>query len=199
MQNRKSRNAWSNRRIWQWSTEWIRAKANRVLPREHTGHRKHSLPTTQEKNLHMDITRLSVLKSDWLYSLQPKMEKLYKGSKNKTGSWLWPRSWTPYCEIQKLKKVGETIRPFSSVQFSSVAQSCPTLCDPMNRSTPGLPVHHRLLEFIHTHVHWVGDAIQPSHPLSSPFSPAPNPSQHQSPFQSVNSSHEVAKVLEFQL
>ena len=171
MQNRKSRNAWSNRRIWRWSTEWIRAKANRVLPREWTGHSKHPLPTTQEKTLHRDITRWSTAKSDWLYSLQPKMEKLYKGSKNKTGSWLWPRSWTPYCEIQKLKKVGETIRPFSSVQFSSVAQSCPTLCDPMNRSTPGLPVHHRLLEFIHTHVHWVGDAIQPSHPLppSSPF------------------------------
>ena len=79
------------------------------------------------------------------------------------------------------------------LQFSSVAQSCPTLCDPMNRSTPGLP------EFTQTHVHWVGDAIQPSHPLSSPSPPAPNPSQHQSLFQWVNSSHEVAKVLEFQL
>ena len=67
-----------------------------------------------------------------------------------------------------------------SVQFSSVTQSCPTLCDPMNRSTPGLPVHHQLPEFIQTHVHWVGDAIQPCHPLSSPFPPAPNPSQHQS-------------------
>ena len=86
-----------------------------------------------------------------------------------------------------------------SVQFSSVAQSCPTLCDPMNRSTPGLPVHHHLPEFIQTHVHWGGDAIQPSHPLSSPSSPAPNPSQHQSLFQWVDSSHEVAKVLEFQL
>ena len=69
---------------------------------------------------------------------------------------------------------------FSSVQFSSVAQSCPTLCDPMNHSTPGLPVHHQLLEFTQTHVHQVSDAIQPSHPLSSPFPPAPNPSQHQS-------------------
>ena len=86
-----------------------------------------------------------------------------------------------------------------SVQFSSVTQSCPTLCNPMNRSTPGLPVHHQLPEFTQTHVHPVGDAIQPSHPLSSPSPPAPNPSQHQSLFHWVNSSHEVAKVLEFQL
>ena len=70
----------------------------------------------------------------------------------------------------------------SSVQFSSVTQSCLTICDPMNRSTPGLPVHHQLPEFTQTHVHQVRDAIQPSHPLSSP-SPAPNPSQHQSLFQ----------------
>ena len=84
-------------------------------------------------------------------------------------------------------------------QFSSVAQSCPTLCDPMNRSTPGLPVHHKLPEFTQTHVHRVSDAIQPSHPLSSHSPPAPNPSRHQSLFQWVNSSHEVAKVLEFQL
>ena len=69
------------------------------------------------------------------------------------------------------------------VQFSSVAQSCPTLCDPMNRSTPGLPVHHQLPEFTQTHVHLVSDAIQPSHLLSSPSPPAPNPYQHQSLFQ----------------
>ena len=67
-----------------------------------------------------------------------------------------------------------------SVQFSSVTQLCPTLCDPMNRSTPGLPVHHQLAEFTQTHVHQVSDAIQPSHPPSSPSPPAPNPSQHQS-------------------
>ena len=83
-------------------------------------------------------------------------------------------------------------------QFSSVAQSCPTLCNPMNSSTPGLPVHHQLPEFTQTHIHRVSDAIQPSHPLSSPSPPAPNPSQHQGLFQCVNSSHEVAKVLEFQ-
>ena len=71
-------------------------------------------------------------------------------------------------------------------QFSSVTQSCPTLCDPMNRSMPGLPVHHQLLEFTQTQVHRVSDAIQPSHPLSSTSPPAPNPSQRQSLFQWVN-------------
>ena len=86
-------------------------------------------------------------------------------------------------------------RTFSSVQSLSRVR----LCNPMNRSTPGLPVHHQLPEFTQTHVHRVGDAIQPSHPLSSPTPPAPNPSQHQSLFQWVNSLHEVAKVLEFQL
>ena len=85
-----------------------------------------------------------------------------------------------------------------SVQFSSVAQSCPTLCDPMDCSMPGLPVHHQLPEFTQTHVHWVGDAIQPSHSLSSP-SPAFNHSQHQGLFKWVSSSFQVAKVLEFQL
>ena len=174
---RKSRYTWSDRQIWPWSTEWSRAKANRVLPREHISHSKHPLPTTQEMTLYEDITRWSILKSDWLYSLQPKMEKvkvrvkllsharlfatpwivactkflrpwdfqgkstgvgchfllqgifptqglnpglshcrqtlyhlshqgspkmekLYTVSKNKTRSWLWLRSWTPYCQIQ---------------------------------------------------------------------------------------------------
>ena len=85
------------------------------------------------------------------------------------------------------------------VQFSSVAKLCLTLCNPMNCSTPGLPVHHQLMEFTQTHVHRVSNAIQPSHPLSSPSPPAPNPSQHEGLFQWVNSSHKVAKVLEFQL
>ena len=98
--SRKSRNNWSNRQIWPWCTEWSRAKADRVSPREHTSHSSHPLPTTQEKILHKDITRWPTLKSDWLYSLQPKMEKLYTVSKNKTGSWLWLRSWTFYCQIQ---------------------------------------------------------------------------------------------------
>ena len=88
-------------------------------------------------------------------------------------------------------------KTFSSVQFSSFAQLCLTLCNPMNYSMPGLPVHHQLLEFTQIHVHWVSDVIQPSHPLSSPCPPAPNLSQHQSLFQWGNSLHEVAKVLEF--
>ena len=99
--------------------------------------------------------------------------------------------------FQPCNSVG--IKNFMLHQFSSVVQSCPTLCDPMNRSTPGLPVHHQLLEFTQTHVHRVSNAIQLSHPLSSPSLPALNPSQHQGLFQRVNSSHEVVKVLEFQL
>ena len=85
-----------------------------------------------------------------------------------------------------------------SVQISSVTQSCLTLCDPMNCSTPGLPIYHQIVEFTQTHVHWVSDAIQPSHPLSSPF-PSLNLSQHQGLFKWISSSCEVAKVLEFQL
>ena len=94
---------------------------------------------------------------------------------------------------------GSQLQQPSSIQVSSVAQLCSTLCDPMNHSTPGLPVQHQHPEFTQTHIHWISDSIKPSHPLSSPSPPAPNPSQHQSPFQWVNSSHEVAKVLEFQL
>ena len=85
------------------------------------------------------------------------------------------------------------------VQFSSVAQLCPTVCDPKNCSTPGLPVHHQLPELTQTHVHSIGDAIQPSHPLSSSSPPAFNLSHHQGLFQGVSSSHQVAKVLELQL
>ena len=84
-------------------------------------------------------------------------------------------------------------------QFSSVTQSCPTLCDHMDCSMPGLPVHHQLLEFTQTRVHWVSDAIQPSQPLLSPSLPTFNLSQHQGLFKSVSSSHQVAKILEFQL
>ena len=84
-------------------------------------------------------------------------------------------------------------------QFSSVTQSCPTLCNPINCSKPGLPVHHQLPQFTQIHVHRVGDAIQLSHPLLSPSPPAPNPSQHQGLSQWVKLPQEVAKVLEFQL
>ena len=95
--------------------------------------------------------------------------------------------------------LGSHIADKQDNEIRSVAQLCPTLCDPMNCSTPDIPAHHQLPEFTETHIHWVSDAIQPSHPLSSPSPLAPNPSQHQSLFQWVNSSHEVAKVLEFQL
>ena len=98
--------------------------------------------------------------------------------------------------FRSLLKKNPTIPP---VQFSSVTQWCPTLCDPMNHSMPGLPVHHQLLEFTQTHVHWVSDAIQPSHPLSCLFPPAFNLSQHQGLFKWVSPLHQVAKILEFQL
>ena len=81
------------------------------------------------------------------------------------------------------EKAFDKIQHLFMIQFTSVVQSCPTLCDSVNHSTPGLPVHHQLLKFTQTHVHRVSDAIQPSHPLSSPFPPAPDPSQHQSLFQ----------------
>ena len=99
-------------------------------------------------------------------------------------------SWTTACQSHQV---------LFSVHFSSVTQSSPTLYDPMDCSTPGLPVHHQLPELTQTPVHWVGDAIQPSHFLSSPSPPAFNLSQHQGLFKRVSSSHQVAKVLEFQL
>jgi len=99
-----------------------------------------------------------------------------------------------YCMSKDLR-----ILHFLSVQFSSVAQLCPTLCDPMNRSMPGLRVHHQLPESTQNHVHWVGDATQPPHPLSSPSPPTLNLSQHQDLFKWVSFLHQVAKVLAFQL
>ena len=121
-----------------------------------------------------------------------------EGSEWGTRAYLWQIHvdiWQNQYNIVKLKN---EIKIFLSVQFSSVTQSCPTLCNPMNCGTPGLPVHY-LPEFTHTHIHQVGDAIQSSHPLSTPSPPALNLSQHQGLFQWVNSLHQVAKVLEFQL
>ena len=94
---------------------------------------------------------------------------------------------------------GSCLRLAAWALRSSVTQSCPVFCDPMDCSTPGLPVHHQLPEFTQTHVHWVGDAIHPSHPLLSPSPLAFILSQHQGLFQWINSLHQVAKVLEFQL
>ena len=106
-----------------------------------------------------------------------------------------------YVFLWNLQPKHLTLKPhiLLALQFSTATQSCPTLCNPMDCSTPGLPVHHQLLEFTQTHVHWIGDGIQPSHPLSSPSPPAFNVSQHQGLSQRVSSLHQVAKVLEFQL
>ena len=98
--SRKWRDTWSNRQVLPWSIKWCKAKANKVLPKELTGYSKHSLSTMQKKTLHIDITKWTILKSDWLYSLQLKMEKLCRVSKNKTESWLWLRSWIHYCKTQ---------------------------------------------------------------------------------------------------
>ena len=104
-----------------------------------------------------------------------------------------------HCRQQILYHLSHQRSPRSLGQFSSVAQSCPTLCDPMDCSTPGFPVQHQLLEFTQTRVHCIGDAIQPSHPLSSPSPSTFNLSQHQGLFQWVSSLNQVAKVLELQL
>ena len=106
----------------------------------------------------------------------------------------WKIDWCSHSFIHQIQLFLPFYFALGSDQIRSVAQSCPTPCDPMNRSMPGLPVHHQLPEFTQTHIHRVSDAIQPSHPLSSPSPPAPNPSRHQSLFQWVNSSHKVAKV-----
>ena len=101
------------------------------------------------------------------------------------------------CSHKRIKIYILSCRYFLSSEeyFSSVAQLCPTLCNPMDCSKPGFLVHHQLPEFTQTHVHWVGDAIQPSHPLSSPLPPAFNPSQHQGLFRWVSSSHQMAKII----
>ena len=125
--------------------------------------------------------------------------------------WKWENKCIFFCLLfyswKKFNKLSATrhyitIRKFIYsvlIQFSSVTQSCLTLCDPMNCSMPGFPVHHQYPEFTQTHVHWVGDAIQPSHPLSSCSPPALNLSQHHGLFKWVSSLYQVSKVLEFQL
>ena len=129
-------------------------------------------------------------KIPWSRKWQPTLVFLpgkFHGQRSLAGYSLWGLKESFTTEQERQKSYFPSKRntyPFTmSVQFSSVAQSCPTLCDPMNRSMPGLPVHHYLLEFTQTHVHRAHDAIQPSHPLSFPSPPAPNPSQHQSLFQ----------------
>ena len=98
--SRKSRDTWSNRQVWPWSTKWSRANDNRILPRQHTGHRKHPFPTTQEMTLCMDLTKWSILKSDCYYCLRLTIKKLYTANKNKIWRSLWFRSWAPHYKIQ---------------------------------------------------------------------------------------------------
>jgi len=139
---------------------------------------------SEEVGLKLNIQKTEIMASGPITSWQVDGETLetagdfvFLGSKISAGG-----DWSH--EIKRSLLLGRKVMTnLSSVQFSSVAQSCPTLCNPMNRSTPGLPVYHQLPEFTETHVHRVSDAIQPSHPLSSPSPPAPNPSQHQSLFQ----------------
>ena len=127
--------------------------------------------------------------SGWLQSMR--LQKVGHDWATNTQTYLNIRCYSMHCiYLYTLIKM----QVLCSVQISSAAQSCLTLCDPMNHSTPGLPVHHQLPEFIQTHVHRLSDAIQPSHPLSSP-----SPPSNQSLVQWVNTSDEVAKVLEFQL
>ena len=119
------------------------------------------------------VKLFQILKDDAVKLLHSICQQIWKTQQ-------WPQDWKRSVIIPIPKK-GNPKECSSSVQ--SVAQSCPTFCNRMNRSTPGLPVHYQLLEFTQTHVHRVGDAIKPSHPLSSPSPPAPNPSQHQGRFQ----------------
>ena len=120
----------------------------------------------------------------YLYNIYIKYKRLYNNIK--------------YLHLTNASRSAPRVK-LIGYQFSSVAQSCLTLCNPMNRSTPGLPVHHQLPGFTQTHVHWVGDTSQSSHSLLSPSPPAFNLSQHQCLFKWVSSLHEVAKILEFQL
>ena len=144
----------------------------------------HSVPpalqeATTDPHLHWRL--LDTHREVWFSLLHSICQQIWKTQQ-------WPQDWKRSVFIPSQrnpisKNAQTTAQLHSSQSVSSVTQSCPTLCDPMNCSTPGLPVHHQLLEFTQTHVHRVGDAIQPSHPLSSPFPPAPNPSQHWSLFQ----------------
>ena len=144
-QSRKSRNNLGHRQIWPWNTEWSRAKANRVLRRERTGHSKHPLPKTQEKTIHMESPdRQHRNPIDYILCSQRRRSSI-QSAKTRPGADGGSDHGQLIAKFRlKLKKVGKTSRPFSSVQFSSVTQLCLTRCDLMDHSTPGLPVHHWL-------------------------------------------------------
>ena len=156
--SRKSRNTWSNRQIWPWNIEWSRAKASRVLPREHTGHSKHPLPTTQEKTPHMDITRWSAPKSDWLYSLQPKISIFgsIQSAKTRAGADCGSdhELLIAKCRL-KLKKVGKTTRSF---RYDLNQILCDYTVEVRNRFK-GLDLTDRVPEELWTKVHGIVQEI----------------------------------------
>ena len=136
---------------------------------------------SNESTLHMRWPGLISFRMDWLdlLAVQGTLKSLLQHHSSNASI----LQHSAFFTVQLSHPYMTTGKTIALTQFSSIAQSCPTLCDPMNRSTPGYPVHHQLLEFTQTHVHRVGDAIQPSHPPSSPSPLAPNPSQHHSLFQ----------------
>ena len=178
---------------------WLVGFGLRKGAQHHAPLRKWTFKPWQDTNHHTP-SRMVKIKNKWITFLKGAIPNVGKDAEKQILLFITggntSRHFLKTVGISYEVKCNCTIR---SDQIRSVAQSCPTLCDPMNRSTPGLPVHHQLPQFTQTHLHRVSDAIQPSHPLSSPSPPAPNPSQHQGLFQWINSSHEVAKVLELQL
>ena len=171
-------------RVWLFATPWIAARqASLSITNSRSSPKLMSIELVMPSS-HLSLCRPLLL----LPPIPPSIRVFFSDDSSGFLLLKWWKRWYP-----------KPLLNHESVQFSSVAQLCPTLCDPMNCSTPGFPVHHQLQGFTETHVHWVSDAIQPSHPLSSPFPPALNLSQHQGLFQWVSSLHQVAKVLGFQL
>ena len=181
---------------WRNRWRWTRSESEKPRPREEAS--TFWVPqATGEVWMYLGILLLSVpLEMPWVSSFITSFQGPGYGE---VPTWPCADAHFLVWKGQALTWLGSTHIYLSIHFFSSVAQSCPTLCYPMNRSTPGLPVHHQLPESTQIHVRWVGDAIQLSHPLSSPSPPAFNLSQHQGLLKWVSSSHQVAKVLEFQL
>ena len=194
--SRKSRDTWSNRQVW--STKWRRAEANRVFPRECTGHSKHLLPTTQVMTLHMDITRWSIQNQIDYIPCSWTWRSSIQSAKTRLGAHCASDHEFLTAKFRlKLKKVRITIRLFSSVQFShSVVSNSSRPHESQHARPPCPPPTPRVHSNSCPSSQWCHPAISSS---VVPSPPAHNPSQHQSLFQWVNSLHEVAKVLEFHL